>query len=62
VGVHEPATWVQALRHPDPEWAPRCLFRCEPSSTSHSGPAGRIASLRQAAEFRAWLLDRLGVA
>jgi oligopeptidase B len=61
VGVHEPAKWVQALRHSDPDWAPRCLFRCEVDEGSHSGPAGRIASLRQAAELRAWLLDRLGV-
>lgn len=62
VGVHEPAKWVQALRHSDPEWAPRCLFRCEVEEGAHSGPAGRIASLRQAAELRAWLLDRLGAA
>src|SRR5579875_629075 len=62
VGVHEPAKWVQALRHSDPEWGPRCLFRCEVDEGSHSGPAGRIASLRQAAELRAWLLDRLGIA
>jgi oligopeptidase B len=62
VGVHEPAKWVQALRHTDPTWAARCLFRCEVDEGSHSGPAGRIASLREAAELRAWLLDRLGVA
>ena len=61
VGVHEPAKWVQALRHSDPEWAPRCLFRCEVDEGSHGGPAGRIAWLRQAAELRGWLLDRLGV-
>lgn len=46
VGVHEPAKWVQALRHSDPEWAPRCLFRCEVDEGSHTRPAGRIASLR----------------
>ncbi|HET9125787.1 MAG TPA: prolyl oligopeptidase family serine peptidase [Solirubrobacteraceae bacterium] len=62
VGVHEPAKWVQALRQSDPDWAPRCLFRCEVEEGSHMGPAGRIAALRQAAELRAWLLDRLGVA
>ncbi|HEY3774236.1 MAG TPA: prolyl oligopeptidase family serine peptidase [Solirubrobacteraceae bacterium] len=61
VGVHEPAKWVQALRHSDPDWAPRCLFRCEVDEGSHGGPSGRIAWLRQAAELRAWLLDRLGV-
>jgi len=60
VGVHEPAKWVQALRHSDPDWGPRCLFRCEVDEGSHGGPAGRIASLRQAAELRAWVLDRLG--
>ncbi len=62
VGVHEPAKWVQGLRHTDPDWAPRCLFRCEVDEGSHGGPAGRIAWLRQAAELRAWLLDRLGAA
>jgi oligopeptidase B len=62
VGVHEPAKWAAALRHSDPDWAPRCLFRCEVEEGSHMGPAGRIASLREAAELRAWLLDRLGVA
>jgi oligopeptidase B len=61
VGVHEPAKWVQALRHSDPEWGPRCLFRAEVEEGSHGGPAGRIAGLRQRAEMRAWLLDRLEV-
>jgi oligopeptidase B len=61
VGVHEPAKWAQALRHTDPEWATRCLFRCEVEEGSHGGPAGRIAGLRYRAGLRAWLLDRLGV-
>ena len=29
VMVREPAKWVAALRESDPEWSPRCLFRCE---------------------------------
>src|SRR4029079_16110149 len=28
VMVHEPAKWVAALRATDPEWSPRCVFRC----------------------------------
>ena len=28
VMVREPAKWVAALRASDPEWSPRCLFRC----------------------------------
>jgi oligopeptidase B len=59
--VSEPAKWVAALRHSDPEWSPRCLFRCETGAGAHAGPAGRFARLAYEAEVYAWVLDRLGV-
>jgi oligopeptidase B len=61
VMVWEPAKWVAALRHTDPEWSPRCLFRCETGAGAHAGPTGRFARLGYEAEVAAWLLDRLGV-
>jgi oligopeptidase B len=62
VMVHEPAKWVAALRHSDPQWSPRCLFRCETEAGAHTGPSGRYAHLRYEAEVAAWVLDRLGLA
>lgn len=59
VMVREPAKWVAALRASDPEWSPRCLFRCELGAGPHSGPAGRLGHLAYEAEAHAWLLDRL---
>ena len=59
--VAEPAKWVAALRHSDPDWGPRCLFRCETGAGAHTGPAGRFAHLGYEAEVFAWVLDRLGV-
>ncbi|HET6562410.1 MAG TPA: prolyl oligopeptidase family serine peptidase [Marmoricola sp.] len=61
VMVWEPAKWVAALRHSDPEWSPRCLFRCETGAGAHAGPSGRFSRLRYEAEVCAWLLDRLEV-
>ncbi|MGC4112584.1 MAG: prolyl oligopeptidase family serine peptidase [Nocardioides sp.] len=61
VMVREPAKWVAALRHSDPEWSPRLLFRCETSAGAHVGPSGRIGHLGYEAEVYAWILDRLGV-
>ena len=61
VMVHEPAKWVAALRDSDPEWSPRCLFRCELGAGAHVGPSGRFGHLAYEAEVAAWLLDRLGV-
>ena len=61
VMVREPAKWVAALRASDPEWSPRCLFRCEVGAGAHSGPSGRIGHLSYEAEIAAWLLDRLDV-
>ncbi|CAN5366972.1 S9 family peptidase [soil metagenome] len=61
VMVREPAKWVAALRAGDPEWSPRCLFRCELGAGAHVGPSGRFAHLDYEAEVTAWLLDRLGV-
>ena len=57
--VWEPAKWVARLRETDPEWAPRCLFRCETGAGAHTGPAGRFAHLRYEAEVYAWVLDKL---
>ena len=62
VMVHEPAKWTAALRHSDPEWSPRCLFRAETGAGAHGGPSGRFARLDYEAEVLAWLLDSLGVA
>jgi oligopeptidase B len=61
VMVHEPAKWVAALRDSDPEWSPRCLFRCELGAGAHVGPSGRFGHLGYEAEVGAWLLDRLGI-
>ena len=60
VMVCEPAKWVAALRDSDPEWSPRCLFRCETGAGAHAGPSGRFARLDYEAEVYAWVLDRLG--
>jgi oligopeptidase B len=62
VMVREPAKWVAALRASDPEWSPRCLFRCELGAGAHVGPSGRFGHLAYEAEIAAWLLDRLEVA
>ena len=59
VMVWEPAKWVAALRASDPEWSPRCLFRCQLGAGAHTGPSGRFAHLRYEAEVYAWVLDRL---
>ncbi len=61
VMVREPAKWVAALRESDPEWSPRCLFRCETGAGAHVGPSGRTGHLGYEAEIYAWVLDRLGV-
>jgi len=61
VMVHEPAKWVAALRATDPEWSPRCVFRCELGAGAHVGPSGRFGHLAYEAEVLAWVLDRLGV-
>ncbi|WP_167305774.1 S9 family peptidase [Nocardioides euryhalodurans] len=61
VMVREPAKWVAALRDSDPEWSPRCLFRCEVGAGAHVGPSGRFGHLAYEAEVYAWLLDRLGL-
>ncbi len=57
--VAEPAKWVAILRHTDPEWSPRCLFRAETGAGAHTGPSGRFAHLAYEAEIQAWLLDKL---
>ena len=61
VMVREPAKWVAALRATDPEWSPRCLFRCELGAGAHVGPSGRFGHLAYEAEVAAWLLERLGL-
>jgi oligopeptidase B len=52
---------VAALRHSDPQWSPRLLFRCETGAGAHVGPSGRVAHLGYEAEVYAWILDRLEV-
>ena len=48
VMVFEPAKWVAALRHSDPDWAARCLFRVEVGAGAHVGPVWpvRASALR----------------
>ena len=48
--VREPAKWVAALRATDPDWSPRCLFRCELGAGAHVGPSGRFGHLAYEAE------------
>ena len=38
VMVFEPAKWVALLRHTDPDWSPRCMFRVELGAGAHVGP------------------------
>ncbi|HSS67652.1 MAG TPA: prolyl oligopeptidase family serine peptidase [Nocardioidaceae bacterium] len=59
VMVFEPAKWVALLRHTDPQWSPRCLFRVELGAGAHVGPSGRYAHLRYEADVYAWLLARV---
>jgi oligopeptidase B len=59
VMVWEPAKWVAALRHSDPAWSPRCLFRVETGAGAHAGPSGRFGHLAYEAEVYAWVLDKL---
>ena len=67
--VHEPAKWVAALRHSDPQAGERAsitdrgsvIFRVETGEVSHGGQAGRYAALRDEAEAIAWTLTALGV-
>ena len=67
--VHEPAKWVAALRHSDPEQGDRpgitdrgsVAFRVETGEGSHGGQAGRYAALAYDAEVVAWALTALGV-
>jgi oligopeptidase B len=59
VMVWEPAKWVAALRASDPEWSPRCVFRCETGAGAHVGPSGRFGRLAYEAEVQAWILHRL---
>lgn len=62
VMVWEPTKWVAELRHTDPDWSPRCLYRVELGEGAHAGPSGRYAHLRYEAEIYAWTLDRFGLA
>jgi oligopeptidase B len=62
VMVREPAKWVATLRAGDPQWSPRCVFRCETGAGAHVGPSGRFGHLAYEAEIYAWLLDRLDLA
>ncbi len=62
VMVWEPTKWVAELRHTDPVWSPRCLYRVELGEGAHAGPSGRYAHLGYEAEVYAWALDRFGLA
>jgi oligopeptidase B len=66
--VHEPAKWVAALRHSDPEHGDRpgatdrgsVVFRVETGEGSHGGQAGRYAALADEAQVIAWALGVMG--
>jgi len=66
--VHEPAKWVAALRHSDPDRGDRpavtdrgsVVFRVETGEGSHGGQTGRYAALAYDAEAVAWALTALG--
>ncbi len=71
--VREPAKWVAALRHDDPDAgrgtypgspvSPRTvLFRCETGAGAHAGPPGRYGQLHYEAEVLAWCLAAMGAA
>jgi len=68
--VHEPAKWVAALRHSDPQRGHRdsatergsVVFNVELGEGAHGGQAGRYAALRDEAEILAWALTVLGKA
>ena len=62
VMVWEPTKWVAELRHTDPDWSARCVYRVELGEGAHVGPSGRYAHLRYEAEIYAWTLDRFGLA
>jgi protease II len=65
--VHEPAKWVAALRHSDPEHGDRAsatdrgsvIFRVETGEGSHGGQVGRYAALADEAQVIAWALDAM---
>jgi oligopeptidase B len=70
--VREPARWVAALRHDDPDRgagvdpgspvsARTVLFRCETGAGAHAGPPGRYGQLHYEAEVLAWCLAALRV-
>ncbi len=66
--VHEPAKWVAALRHSDPQSGDRTtpadrgsvIFRVETGEGSHGGQAGRYAALADEAMVIAWALAAMG--
>ena len=67
--VHEPAKWVAALRHSDPQAGERAsiadrgsvIFRVETGEGSHGGQAGRYAALADEAQVIAWALTVFGI-
>ena len=70
--VREPAKWVAALRHDDPNSGAgvdvsspvseqTVLFRCQTGAGAHTGPAGRFGELQAEAEIYAWVLAALRV-
>ncbi|MFM7065166.1 MAG: prolyl oligopeptidase family serine peptidase, partial [Actinomycetes bacterium] len=68
--VHEPAKWVAALRHSDPQHGARMhstdrgsiVFRVALGEGAHSGQAARFAALADDAELLAWTLAVMGLA
>ena len=57
----EPAKWIAALRHANPERAEQLLLRIEMAG-GHGGASGRYQQWRDNAWEDAWVLERLGLA
>ena len=62
--VHEPAKWVSALRHSDPQHGHRpsptdrgsIVFKVELGEGSHGGQVARYAALAEEAQVISWAL------
>ena len=57
----EPAKWVAALRHENPDKREQILMRIEMAG-GHGGASGRYQQWRDKAWEDAWALERLGLA
>ena len=67
--VHEPAKWVAALRHSDPQNGHRAnpvergsvIFKVELGEGSHVGQVARYAALQEEAQVASWAMAVMGL-